>query len=114
MKNIESFINNATLHGEGTEEGNSDKTNAAFDALILSYKEIKREDPELKSLLPSLNHENESVKMWAAFLLLRVDEEKATDTLREVADKDGLVAFSAQATLDEWKAGNLKFDFLEA
>ena len=47
--------------------------------------------------------------MWAATYLLEIDANRGATVLEEVAETDvGLVGFSAEQTLREWRNGQLK------
>lgn len=102
------YVDNAVLHGEGTEIGDHLKTNAAHDALVEVCRAIKEKDSSLKVLLPLLEHNEISVRGWAATHLLPVAESSATKVLEVIANGDDLFALSAKMVLKEWRDGTLK------
>lgn len=104
------FIDNAIIEGECTEKGDHKKGNKAFDIIAKVAKKIKQLDPKFNVLLPLLKHKNDSVKLHAAFYLLPYQIKLAERVLKKISKNNGLVAFTAEMTLKEWKAGRLKFN----
>ena len=105
---IQKYKKAAELHGEGTLEGDSNKTNSAHDILIEVYSELKNND-SVKNLQVLIKDPNASVRAWSAMHLLPLFENESIDILDEVSKEKSLVGFSALMTLKEWKAGKLKF-----
>lgn len=114
MKNIddmiEEYIQLTISRGEALEEGNSKKANKQFDKIRKIEKELKLDsDLYVKYFEPLLEHENDYVKVNAAYSLLPLTTKKSEKVLAELSKKRGLMAFEAEMTLQEWKKGNLKF-----
>jgi hypothetical protein len=106
---VNNFIENAILEGKYTQSGDHKKVNETYWEIIKGIKEIYRIDPEFDSLVGLLNHQDESVKKWAASVLLFSDKkENARKVLKEISEDGGLAAFTAEMTLSEWDKGNLK------
>jgi hypothetical protein len=57
--------------------------------------------------LELVNHQNDYVKFHAACALLHENEDIAIDTLMKVAEKKGILGFSAKMTISEFKKGNI-------
>src|SRR4051812_45451301 len=106
---VKEYREGALMHGVGTNSGDHKKANEGYSKLNAAYKIIKSEDPELNSLKELLNDEDSSVKSWAAAHLLLVDPKIAEPVLEEIAKEKGLVAFSAEMTLEQWRNNKLKF-----
>jgi len=103
------FIAAAADHGRYTLEGDFKACNEAYDRVVLSATELRKsEDGGRASFEGLLIHPDMSVRLCAAAYLLRHNESAALKTLNEVASGSGLVAFDAEMTAKEWKAGRLK------
>jgi hypothetical protein len=102
------YVTAAQAHGAGTEEGSATITNRAYDrivkafSILLGYGKAGRQ-----AILSLCDHENRSVRSWAAAHSLKYDAKKAEATLKELSEGPGLLAFSAEMTLKEWKKGTL-------
>jgi len=59
----------------------------------------------LRSLL---DHDNDSVKGWAATYLLPLNQETATPVLEKLMSAGGLESLSAKMVLKLWRAGTLE------
>ena len=102
------FVDQAVRHGKGTLDGDSKIANQAHGELMNTLKNLHVIDKNFESLTPMLEHENISVRTWAATYLLPYKTGDALVTLKEAAKKKGLVAFSAGITAREWEKGSLK------
>lgn len=106
---IANYIGAAKIHCEATNNGNSDAANVAYDTIIETLDELRKQpDKGHKILSALLNHDDLSVRVWAATHLLPLDEPKAIDSLSVIADKSGIIAFDAKMVLEEWRLGRLK------
>lgn len=48
------------------------------------------------------------MRIWAAYALLHVDTKEAVKTLKAIAkSEEGIMAFNAEMTLEEFKNGNI-------
>jgi len=91
------------------------KTSATANRYFQKIKDISIEMVnsdsifELKNLF---NHENAAVRCNAAFALLPFDTFEAEKVLEELAMQRGsFIYLEARMTLQEWRKGNLKFDY---
>lgn len=108
-RSLENFIDFSEQHGYWADVGNTGKINEYHDNLIETIKSIRNNDPELTILVPLLQHENDSVKSWAATYLLPYNESESIAVLENISRKKGWIAFSAEMVLKEWRKGRLKF-----
>lgn len=108
-KLVNNFIQKTKLEGQYTQTGDYKEINKIYKEIIATIKKIYSIDPEFDSLKYLFNHENDSVKKWAASVLLFSNEkEKASKVLKDMSKGKGLASFTAEMTLSEWKKGNLK------
>lgn len=106
------FIESAKDHGNGIVEGDPKKTNRAYDRVVSAVKELRKNSDRGEAFLVGLlDGEDCSVVRAAATYLLPLREMEAVQALERVA-KDGLplIAFGAEMTLKEWRAGRLSVD----
>ena len=111
----ERFILAAKAHGSATREGDSRKTNRAYDSAVSAIKKIRMEpDRGARFLLEQLRSEDLSVVAWAASYLLPLEEgeEEAVLALQRVSREkdDPLISFGAETILKEWQAGRLSIE----
>lgn len=106
----EQFRRAAIVHGEGTETGDYEKSNKAYDRTVALVKEMRLLSDRGRALLTSLLSDSDAaVRSSAACYLLPLDERMAIPVLEEVARSTlPLVGFSAEMVLREWRAGRLK------
>jgi hypothetical protein len=106
---IAEYTKSAIEHGLGTENGNSKRTNRAYDKIHRCYQSLKNfGDLGSQAITNLMEHENDSVKCWSAYHSLLYHRQKAVETLEDLAKKDGIIAFNAEMTLELWKKGTLK------
>jgi hypothetical protein len=106
------FIESARQHGFYTHEGNPRATNKAHDRVVAAREGLRaRPDKGRQFLSACLADDDPAVATWAAFYLLPFRDAEAIETLERVARSDvGPVAFDAEMTLKEWRAGRLKIE----
>lgn len=105
------FVEAAQLHGFYRNEGNPTPTNAAYDQAIAALRALQAQPGRgQRFLLASLENTDPSVVLWAAFYLLPHEEASAVEALERVARGADRVAFDAETTLQEWRAGRLKIE----
>ena len=63
----------------------------------------------IDSISDYLEHKSLEVRLWAAYYLLPINEEKAINVLKAITKQQGIIATTAEITLNEWRKGNLKF-----
>jgi hypothetical protein len=107
---IERYVRAASAHGRATNGGDSDAANRAHDQVAQAYSEIRSRGSGVQDkLLPLLDDPDPGVRSWAGAHALEFSPKKGERALRKVAGEDGLIAFSAEMTLETWKAGTLRF-----
>lgn len=101
------FKTNAIEHGQCTESGNYRLGNKCYNRIMDAIKYIAAQNgyDELKIML---NETNPSIRLWTAYALLHVDTKDAVDTLKHIIKhEDGMIAFNAEITLEEFMKGNI-------
>jgi len=102
------YVEAASEHASGTESGDVERTNSASDAAVAAHVELQRRGAE-RVLLALLDHPEPGVRGWAGFHCLEFAPDQAEPVLEELAQQDGLVAFTAEMTLERWRKGELSF-----
>lgn len=106
---IKRYRDAAVAHSEGTQSGNSQKTNRAYDIVTETLREMTKSgcDDRLFSLYED---ENVSVQVWAAVHTLELNEKKALLKLQCIVDKGiPILSMGARYSIQEWKNGKLRF-----
>jgi hypothetical protein len=100
----------AIVHGEGTETGDNQKSNEAYDREVALVKEMRLLSDRGRALLSSLLSDSDAaVRSSAASCLLPLDESTTIPILEHVARSTlPLVGPSAEMVLREWRSGRLK------
>lgn len=108
---MEEFVETVIKRGYELEEGDVKKANRLFDkikSLVTKIKKLENYPEKMKELL---HHENDHVKLKAAFELLPVYTEEAENVLYELSQKKGrMTTTSARITLERWRKGELHKD----
>lgn len=105
---LEKFISYAIAHGEASLAGDHELANQSFVGLSRAVRSLTRQG-ERGQLVKILDHENASVRCWAATLLLPTHEQLALSRLRTLAGENiACVSFDASIVLREWARGALK------
>ena len=106
---ISKFIHAAIQHGVGITGGNSKLANKSYKIVNECYLGMK-EHKYTSDLINLLEHEDYSVRLWAASYVLNIDTSNALVALRNVVEyAPPLISFSAEMTIKEWELGNLQF-----
>jgi hypothetical protein len=105
---IQEFIN--TIVERDKFDNNPRKANKLFDQIHSIFKKL-RETDQLQKLEPLMDHENTSVVNFAAKYYLLVDEKKAISKLKELAKNGGVLGFEISILIEQWKKGEVTFDF---
>ncbi len=108
-KLIDQYVDVAINSGKAKEEGDYKSVNSYYDIIQRIRIEMKKDPQYVVKLEPLLQHDNEYVRLEAAFDLLPILTERAENVLSELSKKRGLNGFEAEMTLQEWKKGNLRF-----
>ncbi len=87
--------------------GKPKEANRMFDLLVAIEKELRARGIEAqRQLLRLLDDPDPGTRCWAAGSVLEFAPGEGARVLAEIAKNvDGLVGFSAERTLQEWKAG---------
>ena len=101
------FEEAAIKHAEATEQGDYKTANKSY-ALIIKAINFLKEHNELTVLLTFLNHTSAGVRSWAATYLLPIKENEAIKVLEDLVKRTDIHSLDAEATLSEWRKGNLK------
>jgi hypothetical protein len=101
------YAHAARMHREATLTGDR-PTNAEADLIAAVYRELRRRGGE-PALLPLLSSPDEGVRCWAAAHAMEFAPEEGEPVLLALAESSGLLAFNAEMTLREWRAGRLRF-----
>lgn len=102
------YRTNAETHGKYTLEGNSTKTNLAYDGLHNALDELISNKAD-KLLFSLYENSDLSVQLWAATHTLELDERRAMDKLQAIADLGAsVISMSARYTIKGWMEGELR------
>lgn len=106
---IEQYLELAQKHGEYTLNGDSINGNKIHSKMMKVIAQIKSKPKEIHKLFyKTIEHENDSVKMWTATALLKTNENESIKTLKQVAKTSKTIhGLTAKTTLDCWKKGML-------
>ena len=103
------FEESSIKHSEASEAGEYKKCNKNHDIIIACILYLY-DSQQLKLLEPFLEHPHVGVRLWAAFVLLSIEREKAEEVLRDIQNGPyGILRGNALYTLKELEKGNLKF-----
>ena len=105
---LEIFEDSCIKHSKATEEGNFKKANKYHSKITNVVKLLKIENA-ITSLEDYLSSPFESVRLWSAYYWLPVNELEGIRILEEISKSQGINSLNAEATISEWKKGNLKF-----
>ena len=105
---VQSYSRAALEHGLGTEAGDANRANAAYDTIAAIYRELRlREKQSL--LLPLLSSPEPWIRHWAAAHTLESAAEHAVPVLEALGKQGRVVGLDSKMTLREWRAGRLRF-----
>lgn len=105
---IERYTAAADVNSTASFRGDADRSNAAYEEMIHALHELDRlTNGDRSFLLSLLAHPRGGVRVAAATHLLKSHTKEATRCLKELASGKGMIAFEAETTLAEWKAGRL-------
>lgn len=92
------------------KSGTAKQMNKQFDLMYKIAGELSKIGKliELRNILSS---DKESVRYFAASMILASFPDEAEAVLTEIAKSKGFYSFNAKVTLQEWHKGNIKFDY---
>jgi hypothetical protein len=99
------YVEAAAAHGAAP---NSRVANNAAETIASIYDVLRARD-ERSVLLILLEHPDPAVRVWAGAHGLEISPQEALDTLQDIAAGEGAIAFNAEATIEVWRRGELKF-----
>jgi len=106
---IRTYAEAASVHGQATAAGDSNRANQAHDVLAGVYRHL-REQGQRRQLLPLLDHADPGIVAWAGAHALEFAPREGERALTKLARRDeGLIGFGARMTLSEWRDGKLTF-----
>ena len=107
---LKNFERSCIIHGDATESGDYKTANKHHQIIIKSILQLYN-NGDLMKIENLLNHKNVSVKLWSAGMLLPFRSSLCEKILKEISKANGMVSFSAEITLQEWKKGTLKLPY---
>jgi hypothetical protein len=107
---LETYAAAAKAHGLACEKGDHKAANRNYPILSRICIELRKRGLEAqKQLMTLLGSTETHVRAWAAAHCLEFAPLEAELVLAGIADGSGMAAFDAKMTLQEWRAGRLKF-----
>jgi hypothetical protein len=107
---VETYRIAARDHGRANASGDYRSGNRAHKRLALAYRTLRARGPGSQAkLLHLLRDRDVAVQGWAAAHALEFAPVAGEAVLAELTAQPGPVAFSARMTLQEWRAGRLRF-----
>ena len=118
MEGIAYIINQyrqaAFLQGQATLIGDYKNGNRHSDIIVECYIKLRTIGVEaIEQLAVLLTDEDDNVISWAATHLLPYYEKRSIEALTSVSTKPGIIAFSAEIALNEWRKGTLNLEYLQ-
>ncbi len=107
---VEKYRELSARHGHAIEAGNHKAANRDFDVIVAINKELRARGIEAhRQLLSLLNDQEPGTRCWAATDVLAFAPQEGERVLAELAKMPkSLVGFTAEMTLQQWKAGAFK------
>lgn len=108
---IDEFVSLSIEYGKYSDKGDHKKVNKIHREINKIYKKIiKNEGSGINQLFNLMGHSDAYVRLWAASVSLPYKIDKAEKVLRDLMDSGGIAGLYAEAILDMWKSGKLKFE----
>lgn len=104
MENKDLFIKTALGYDRGINSGDHKKANK-FHKELMELKMIMDSDRLLELCMDLISNENDSVRLWAATLILDQKTDLAARTLTEIASTNQVVGLTAKLLLNAHKKG---------
>ena len=115
---INKYIKYGKIRYESMLEGNYRRGNRAFDKMEKLFHEVAKDKVLAKDVFDELL-ENENVSLRTSIaaecLILKVNEKRAEEVLKEIAnsEKYGIFSLNARMTLKVWREGELRAKGIE-
>jgi len=108
---VQAYRECAAAHGRASFGGDYKTANWNADLIAEIYRELRRRGVEAQAfILPLLNDDDPSVRVWTATHALDFAPDKGEPVLMELSKiGKGACRLDAEMTLIEWKNGRLKF-----
>lgn len=107
---LDDYITAAVNYGVRIVDGDSRAADCAFKKVEACFNRMKENEKNWrKFLLGLLDHENESVRLWASSHLLNYHPKKAVASLKDLISSDSLIGMVAEISLDRWNKGELQY-----
>ena len=105
---ISDFVDASINNGIAQEDGNANQANKYYRVIekrkkwLIDHDELCNPD-----FLKLLNHENDYVRLHVSCALLHVKDREALNTLSYLSKKMGILGFTAEMTISEYKKGHI-------
>ena len=111
MNDCSTFIEECIKYGIASEKGNANIINKKTEVIEKIICEWRTKDVFLvETLYPMLNHEEDYVRLKAAYYLIPYLPEKAKAVLVDLSLRERCqLGFEAEMILYVWESGELKF-----
>jgi hypothetical protein len=107
---IRLYAQAASEHEEAQVRRDYQAGNPPADRIASIYRELRNRGREHQQRLLSLLTSNDpGVRLWAASHALEFEPSKGETVLGAFLTTEGILAFCARITLDEWRKGALRF-----
>lgn len=103
MTDNSNFVDLAQRHSQAIDQGDDQLANTIHNQLSKIAKRMQ--DQDYQSLKDLANHPNESVRLWSAVFIIKVDADLAIAILEDLKKSHGILALTASTTLDMYKKG---------
>jgi hypothetical protein len=101
----------AEAHGAAYTRGDSRTANRNYDKLAVLLPKLRATADRGEEILRRLMKDpSDSVATWAATHSLPIAEKEALAILGAIARREGIIGFSAEMVIKEWKSGRLTID----
>jgi hypothetical protein len=107
---IRKYVTSAEGYGRAIETGNAEESNKCFDEIESAFKDLRLQGRSgLEAISSLLQSESDGVKLWAVAHLLNYPEFNSLPILEHLRGSPSILALTAEATLDQWKNGQINY-----
>ena len=111
MSDIRNLLGQYRGGAEGTSNPVPKRANASHDKMHAAYRQLRATPDGKAGIIALMNDENPHVRCWAAAHSLAWEPDKARAVLVALRDFKGACSFDAGVLLEEFKKGNLTFEY---